>query len=95
MCPPLPTGLNTGPGGSSPLTALPTTVQFLVYPAGTWTKIVQDVVNLDTIYDNALLTTNQYTAIFAEDGFNVIQTCPESRLYTASVDPSGVVGCCA
>jgi hypothetical protein len=89
------TGLMGGPGGSSPLTALPTTVQFLVYPAGTWTKIVQDVVNLDTIYDNALLTTNQYTAIFAEDGFNVIQTCPESRLYTVTVDPSGVVGCCA
>lgn len=90
------TGLpSTGPGGATPLTALPTTVQFLVYPAGTWTKIVQDVVNLDTIYDNALLTTNQYTAIFAEDGFNVIQTCPESRLYTVTVDPSGVVGCCA
>jgi hypothetical protein len=89
------TGLVTGPGGATPLTALPLTVDFLLYPAGTWTKIVQDVVNLDTIYDNALLTTNQYTAVFAEDGFNVIQTCPESRLYTVSVDPSGVVGCCA
>lgn len=89
------TGVADGPGGATPLTALPTTVQFLVYPAGTWTKIVQDVVNLDTIYDNALLTTNQYTAIFVEDGFNVIQTCPESRLYTVTVDPSGVVGCCA
>jgi len=83
------------PGGATPITALPTTMNFLIYPAGTWTKIVQDVVNLDTIYDNALLTTNQYTAIFAEDGFNVIQTCPESRLYTVTVDPSGVVGCCA
>jgi hypothetical protein len=89
------TGLNTGPGGASPLTALPTTVQFLIYPAGTWTKIVQPVVNLDTIYDNALLTSNEYTAVFVEDGFNVIQTCPVSRLYTAIADPSGVVGCCA
>lgn len=89
------TGLVAGPGGATPLTVLPTTVQFLAYPAGTWTKIVQDVVSLDTIYDNALLTTNQHTAIFAEDGFNVIQTCPVSRLYTATVDPSGVVGCCA
>lgn len=87
-------GLVGGPGGATPLTALPTTVQFLAYPAGTWTKIVQDVVSLDTIYDSTLLTQNQYTAIFAEDGFNVIQTCPETRLYTASVDPSGVVGCC-
>jgi hypothetical protein len=88
------TGLPTGPGGADPLTALPTTVDFLIYPAGTWTKIVQPVVNLDTIYDNAMLTTNNYTAVFAEDGFNVIQTCPVSRLYTAQADPSGVVGCC-
>lgn len=87
-------GLAGGPGGPTPLTALPTTVQFLIYPAGTWTKIVQDVVSLDTIYDNAMLTTNQYTAVFVEDGFNVIQTCPISRLYTAQADPSGVVGCC-
>lgn len=88
------TGLVTGPGGATPLTALPTTVEFLVYPAGTWTKISQEVVNLDTIYDSTLLKSNQYTAIFAEDGFNVIQTCPVSRLYQATVDPSGVVGCC-
>lgn len=87
-------GLAGGPGGPTPLTALPTTVQFLVFPAGTWTKIVNDVVNLDTIYDNAMLTFNQYTAVFAEDAVNVIQTCPISRLYTAQADPSGVVGCC-
>lgn len=87
-------GLGTGPGGPTPLTALPTTVQFLIYPAGTWTKIVNEVVSLDTIYDSTLLRENRYTAIFAEDAFNVIQTCPISRLYTAQADPSGVVGCC-
>lgn len=88
------TGLVTGPGGATPLTALPTTVDFVVYPAGTFTKIVRDVVNLDTIYDNAMLTQNQYTAIFAEDGFNVIKTCPASRNYRVTVDPAGIVGCC-
>lgn len=87
-------GLPTGPGGSTPLTALPTTVQFLIYPSGTWTKIVNEVIALDTIYDSTLLATNQYTAIFVEDAFNVIQTCPISRLYTAQANPSGVVGCC-
>jgi hypothetical protein len=55
-------------------------------------KIVRDVVNLDTVYDNALLTANQYTAIFAEDGFNVLQLCPESRLYQVAVDPEDVIG---
>jgi hypothetical protein len=87
-------GLVTGPGGASALTALPTTAQFLVYPAGTWVKAVQDVVNLDTIYDSTKLTTNEYTAIFVEDGWAALQMTPISRLYTATVDPSGVVGCC-
>lgn len=88
-------GLSGGPGGSSPLTEFPDTVQFLVYPAGTWTSIVRDVINLDTVYDNALLTENQYTALFAEDGFNVMQMCVDSRLYQVGIDPAGIVGCCA
>jgi hypothetical protein len=87
-------GLVGGPGGATPITAFPDEVQFMVYPSGTWSKIVRDVVNLDTVYDNALLTRNQYTAMFAEDGFNVIQTCPESRLYQVGIDPAGIVGCC-
>jgi hypothetical protein len=87
-------GLATGPGGANPLTALPLTVQFLVYPAGTWVKAVQNVVSLDTVYDSTKLATNEYTALFVEDGWAALQMCPLSRLYTAPVDPSGVVGCC-
>lgn len=87
-------GLVGGPGGASPLTEFPDSVQFLAYPAGTWVKPVRDVVNLDTVYDNALLTQNQYTALFAEDGFNVLQLCPESRLYQVGLDVAGIVGCC-
>ncbi len=87
-------GLSGGPGAATPLTHLPATVQFLVYPASTWVKAVQDVVALDTIYDSTLLSTNQYTAVFAEDGWAPMQMGPISRLYTVPVDPSGVVGCC-
>lgn len=87
-------GLAGGPGAQTAITAWPANVQFLVYPAGTWVKPVRDVVNLDTIYDNALLTQNQYTALFAEDGFAVLQMCADSRLYQVPIDTSGVVGCC-
>ena len=87
-------GLSGGPGGSTPITAFPDSVQFLVYPAGTWVKAVRDVVNLDTVYDNALLTQNQYTALFVEDGFNTLQMCADSRLYEVDVDPAGITGCC-
>lgn len=87
-------GLASSPGGASAITALPQTVQFLAYPAGTWVKAVQDVVNLDTIYDSTKLATNEYTALFAEDGWAMLQMSPTTRLYTAIADPSGVVGCC-
>ena len=87
-------GLVGGPGGASPLTALPTTVNFLVYPAGTFVKAVQPVVNLDTVYDSTKLATNEFTAVFAEDGWATLQMSPYAKQYTAYVDPSGVVGCC-
>lgn len=85
-------GGNTTPGGTNSLTALPGNVDFLIYPAGTWVKSVRDVVNLDTVYDNALLTQNQYTALFVEDGFNVMKMCAESRLYRTPLNPQGVTG---
>jgi hypothetical protein len=87
-------GLTTGPGTAAGLLTLPATVQFLIYPAGTWVKAVQDVVALDTIYDSTMLATNQFTAVFAEDGWAALQLCAFSRLYTVAVDPSGVTGCC-
>jgi len=88
-------GLVGGPGGAVALTALPDTLDFVIYPAGTFTKAVQPVVNLDTIYDSTLLATNEYTALFAEDGWAVLQTCPDARQYTVEVDVSGCVGCIA
>jgi len=82
-------GLVAGPGGAVALTGLPTTVNFLIYPAGTWVKAVQSVINLDTVYDSTKLLTNEYTALFVEDGWAMLQMLPLSRLYTAAVDPSG------
>lgn len=75
------------PGAATPIPALPTTVQFLIYPAGTWVKGTQSVIDLDTIYDSTLLASNQYTAIFIEDGWLVLQTCPYSRVYNVDINP--------
>jgi hypothetical protein len=85
-------GLSGAPGASASITALPANVRFLLYPPGTWVKAERDVINLDTVYDNALLTQNQYTALFAEDGFNVLQMCADSRLYETPLNPQGVTG---
>lgn len=83
------TGRADGPGGATPLSALPTSVNFLIYPAGTWVAAVADVVNLDTVYDSTLISTNQYTALFVEDGWAMMQMCPISRQYQVELDPCG------
>lgn len=78
----------TLPGGdiATPfLTALPTTVSFLAYPAGSVAVARQDVVTLTNVYDAASLAVNEFTALFAEEGFAPIYPCGPPRLYTTPV----------
>lgn len=88
-------GIPSGPGGSAPIKSFPSTVDVMVYPAGTWVKAVQPVVSLDTLYDSTLLQTNQYQAVFVEDGWAALKMSPISRRYRVRADPSGVVACCS
>jgi hypothetical protein len=84
------TGAATGsPGADTPINNLPTTLQFLVYPAGTWVRAVSDVITLNSVYDSTKLATNQVTHLFTESGWAVLKMCPISRVYTVPVCPSG------
>lgn len=82
-------GVAAGPGGAAALTTLPTTVQFLIYPAGAVVLARQDVVTLSNVYDAANLAQNLYTRLFAEEGFATLFPCGPVRLYTAQACPSG------
>lgn len=80
----------TGPGNpAAPLTALPTTVNFLIYPAGAVVLARQDVVTLSNVYDSTNLAQNLYTRLFTEEGFNLLFPCGPVELYTAQACPSG------
>ncbi len=79
----------TGLGSDTPISAFPTTLQFLVYPAGTWIRAVSDVITLNSVYDSTKLATNQVTHLFTETGWAMVQMCPLSRVYTVPVCPSG------
>lgn len=70
-------------------TSYPTSVDFLLYAAGTWVALGSDVITLDTVYDSTLLGTNDYTALFSEEGWNVMQTCEDSRKVTVPICPDG------
>jgi len=85
-------GLATGPGDSDVLLALPSTVEFLIYPAGAVVMARQDVVTLSNVYDAANLTQNLYTRLFTEEGFNLLYPCGAVRRYSATVCPSGATG---
>ncbi|MFE4535687.1 major capsid protein [Streptomyces scopuliridis] len=84
-----PTGL---PGGAAALTALPVTVNFLIYPAGAVVLARQDVVTLSSVYDAANLQQNLFTRLFSEEGFQPIYPCGSVRQYTAQLCPSGATG---
>lgn len=74
---------------ASGFTAWPTTVDFLLYPAGTWVKGAADVITLDTIYDSVGLGQNNYTALFTEEGYLMAKMCHDSRVVTVSICPDG------
>jgi hypothetical protein len=79
-----------GFGGTTPITAWPDTVQFLIFPAGTWVKGTSDVLTLDAIYDSVNIRTNNFTALFTEEGWMTMKRCHDSRLVT--VDTLDVEG---
>lgn len=79
----------TGAGADTPITNFNTSLQFLVYPAGTWVRAVSDVITLNSVYDSTKLATNQVTHLFTETGWAMVRMCPVSRVYTVPVCPSG------
>lgn len=87
-------GLANGPGDITapivPITALPATVNFLIYPAGAIVLLREDVVTLTNVYDSTNLKQNLYTALFTEEGYAPIYPCGEVKQYTAQACPSGV-----
>jgi hypothetical protein len=62
-------------GNTGTWTHLPTTLEFMVYPAGAFVKGELSVIDLDTIYDSVGLSTNTYTAAFFEEGVQVFNRC--------------------
>ncbi len=85
-------GVAGNPGDDTPITALPTALSFLAFPAGTWVVARQDVIRLDSIYDSTNITTNKVTQLFMEDGFRAMRFCPVSRIYSMAICPTGATG---
>jgi hypothetical protein len=70
-------------------TQWPSTVQFLLYPAGTWVAAKSDIITIDTLYDSVNLKNNDFTALFTEEGQKMLKVGPDSRKVTVAVDATG------
>lgn len=73
-------------------TAWPASVQFLLYPAGTWVRLSSELITLELLHDSALNSENNFTAIFTEEGYSTMRTCHISRVVTVTVCESGAAG---
>lgn len=79
-------------GNTGTWTAWPTTLEFMMYPAGAYTKLAKDVIDLDTIYDSVGLSTNVYTAAFFEEGIAVANTCGTGVKVSVAINTRGATG---
>lgn len=82
----------TGFGQVAPATGWPTTVQFMLYEAGSFVRLREDIIRVDTLSDATLLTTNRQLGLFVEEGWAVTQMCKAGRLYTVTICPNGQTG---
>lgn len=70
-------------------TAWPTSVQFLLYSAGTWLRGTSEIITIDTLYDSVLLGKNDYTALFTEEGVFTARRGQDSRVITVPITTDG------
>ncbi len=80
------------PGSSSNLTVWPTTVNFLVYAAGTFLHGTGLQLDLGVIRDSVLNAENDFTAVWAEECHLIAQVGHSARKYTCGFNVSGGVG---
>lgn len=67
----------------------PTTVSFIMYPAGAWIKATSAVIDLGVIHSPDLYAFNQMSALFTEEGWNTIKRCNASIVATVPICASG------
>lgn len=86
------TGATTTPGGTAGWTSLPGQVEIMLWPAGAYVRLVNDVISLDAVYDHDMLIQNTYTAAFMEEGLAVANTCGTGVKLNIALNYEGSAG---
>jgi hypothetical protein len=80
------------PGSSSNLTTWPTTVNFMVYAAGTFLHGTGLQLDLGVVRDSVLNAENDFTAAWAEEAHLIAMVGHASRKYTVAFQVNGASG---
>lgn len=80
--------------GDAAATAWPTSLQFILYPAGGFVNGDGGTIDLGVIRDSTLNETNDFTAAWTEEFHVLIRRGPLARRVNVSLDTSGATGCC-
>jgi hypothetical protein len=79
-------------GNSSAMTVWPTTVDFMLYAAGTFMHGNGMSLDLGVVRDSVLNSTNDHTAAWSEEAHLVARVGHESRRYTVPFNVKGATG---
>lgn len=81
-----------GMPGNMATVEYPGTVQIILYPAGTWFRALDNVIQFGVLYPRELLQINRYTRFFTEDAYAVGKRCNKSIVVTIPICPNGAYG---
>ncbi|MFZ3595043.1 major capsid protein [Streptomyces sp. BH104] len=79
-------------GGATAATSWPDALRFMIYPSGTLQIGRGEEVNLGVIHDSTKFSSNDYTALFAEECVALVDRSVDTRVVTVPVCPSGETG---
>jgi hypothetical protein len=82
----------TDPGGATPATDWPLTMDYMIYAPGTFIRGNSMSLDLGVVRDSVLNSTNDHTAAWAEDCYALLKPGHESRVVTVDICGSGEIG---
>lgn len=71
---------------------LPSSLEFALYPAGTFVQGGDNIIQLDAIYDSTNIATNSYTVLFAEESILVANMFGNGRRFAVATNRDGRTG---
>lgn len=79
---------------TAPATEWPTDVTFAIWFTGSYISLDGGEIDLGVVRDSTLNETNDFTAAWSEQFFQVCRRGPQGRQYTVPLQIDGVTACC-